>query len=185
MYGIADNLNSLDMALITCPECGKAVSNEAKVCPSCGYPVAERRVVAETAAAAGIPLTGDLDTPLLQVRPSWWNYGWHLLFFFLLIPLIVAIYRRYSFVIRIYPDRVTIVEGFWSKESSEFFIRDIRAVDVRQGIWDRMVGIGDVLISTAATVEAAESARGVPDPNRIKEVLISLRQQTPSESALS
>lgn len=27
------------MALIDCPECGKKVSDMAKACPSCGYPV--------------------------------------------------------------------------------------------------------------------------------------------------
>lgn len=28
------------MALITCPECGKQVSNSASSCPNCGYPIA-------------------------------------------------------------------------------------------------------------------------------------------------
>ena len=28
------------MALITCPECGKKVSDLAKTCPDCGYPIA-------------------------------------------------------------------------------------------------------------------------------------------------
>ena len=27
-----------DMALISCPECGKMISDKAKFCPSCGYP---------------------------------------------------------------------------------------------------------------------------------------------------
>ncbi len=27
------------MALVTCPECGKSVSDTAKMCPSCGYPL--------------------------------------------------------------------------------------------------------------------------------------------------
>lgn len=27
------------MALIKCPECGKEVSNVAKLCPNCGYPI--------------------------------------------------------------------------------------------------------------------------------------------------
>ena len=29
------------MALIKCPECEKEVSNSAKMCPNCGYPIAE------------------------------------------------------------------------------------------------------------------------------------------------
>ena len=27
------------MALITCPECGKEVSDKATACPNCGYPI--------------------------------------------------------------------------------------------------------------------------------------------------
>ena len=79
---------------------------------------------------------------------------------------------------RIYSDRVAIEEGFWSKETSEFFIKDIRSIDVKPGIWGRMVGIGDVTISTAATVDAAEEAHGVAQPKRIKERLISQRQSS-------
>ncbi|MCG3147508.1 MAG: hypothetical protein PCFJNLEI_00948 [Verrucomicrobiae bacterium] len=161
------------MPLIACPDCGKPVSTAAVACPVCGYPVAER-----VAAAAATPPV-DLQAVLLEVRPSWWTFGWHLLFAWLVIPLLVALYRRHSFVCRIYADRVSIEDGFFSKETSEFFIKDIRAVDVRQGLWGRMVGIGDVTISTAAAVEAAEVLRGVPQPNRIKDLLITQRQQTP------
>jgi uncharacterized membrane protein YdbT with pleckstrin-like domain len=106
------------------------------------------------------------------------NFGWHLLFFWLLIPLFIALYWRHSFVMRIYTDRVSVEEGFWSRESSEFFIKDIRTIDVWQGIWGRLVGIGDITISTAASVDAAEEARGVSQPKRIKELLIAQRQQS-------
>lgn len=103
-----------------------------------------------------------------------------MLFFWLLVPLFIALYRRHSFVMRIYSDRVSIEEGFWAKECSEFFIKDIRAIDVRQGIWGRLVGIGDITISTAATMEAAEAALGVSRPKQIKELLIAQRQQSTS-----
>ena len=168
------------MALIACPECAKEVSTEAKVCPSCGYPVSESERLANSPPKSSSSALEGVDTQQIQleVRPSWWNFGWHLLFCWLLVPLFIALYRRHSFVMRIYRDRVSVQEGFWSNESSEFFIKDIRSIDVRQGVWGRMVGIGDVTISTAATVDAAEEARGVADPNRIKELLISLRQQS-------
>lgn len=168
------------MALIACPECSNQVSTEARVCPACGFPLAERRDVTSLSpsAQAGVVDAVGAQSVLMEVHPSWWNFGWHLLFFWLLVPLLIALYRRYSFVMRIYSDRVSVEEGFWSKESSEFFIKDIRSIDVRQGVWGRLVGIGDVTISTAATVDAAEEARGVPQPKRIKELLISQRQQS-------
>jgi uncharacterized membrane protein YdbT with pleckstrin-like domain len=170
------------MALIACPECGNQISTEAKACPTCGYPVAERSASAPASASPAPPASAvdavGTQSVLLEVRPSWWNFAWHLVFFWLLVPLLIALYRRHSFVMRIYSDRVSVEEGFWSKESSEFFIKDIRSIDVRQGMWGRLVGIGDVTISTAATVDAAEEARGVPQPKRIKELLILQRQQS-------
>jgi membrane protein YdbS with pleckstrin-like domain len=170
------------MALITCPECGNQVSTEANACPSCGYPVAQREhsdpVSLPPATQATAVASVGAQSVLLEVRPSWWTFGWHLLFFWLLVPLLVALYRRHSFVMRIYTDRISVEEGFFAKETSEFFIKDIRSVDVRQGVWGRLVGIGDVTISTAATVDAAEEARGVPHPNRIKDLLIAQRQQS-------
>jgi membrane protein YdbS with pleckstrin-like domain len=145
--------------------------------------LAERGIPAEPTAdpssAANDADSVDAQPVLLEVRPSWWNFGWHLVFCWLIVPLLIALYRRHCFRMRIYADRVSVEQGFWTKESSEFFIKDIRSVDVRQGVWGRLVGIGDVTISTAASVDAAEEAFGVPDPNRIKELLISRRQRSP------
>src|SRR5438477_13014573 len=98
------------MALISCPECGKQVSTEARVCPGCGYPLAERSrpsaTVPTPAAQDGALKAVEAQTVLMEVRPSWWNFGWHLLFFWLVVPLLIALYRRHSFVMRIYSDRV-------------------------------------------------------------------------------
>src|ERR1041385_3189602 len=169
------------MALISCPECGKQVPTEAKFCPGCGFPRAGRSRPAAapaTAISSGALQGVETQAVLMEVRPSWWNFGWHLVFFWLVVPLLLALYRRHSFVMRIYSDRVSVEEGFWSKETGEFFLKDTRSIDVRQGVWGRLANIGDVTISTAATVDAAEVARGVPEPNRIKELLISQRQQS-------
>lgn len=167
------------MALITCPECGKNVSTEAKACPACGYPIAGNTKVPTAPGAPAAPdMAVNTQTVLLVVKPSWWNFAWYLLFAWLLVPLIIAIYRRSAFIMRIYSDRVSVEEGLWAIETSEFFIKDIRSIDVRQGIWGRMADIGDVTISTAATLDAAEVARGVPHPNHIKELLISQRQKS-------
>jgi uncharacterized membrane protein YdbT with pleckstrin-like domain len=157
-------------------------------------------VDAKSGGKAPIPVSEEI---LLKVRPSWWNFSWHwvvlliaVLVLFFLVPrdywnvgwLVIgtwllfstlhSLYHRKSFVMRIYSDRVTIVEGFLSLEISEFFIRDIRSIDVRQSVWGRIVNIGDLTISTSATSEASEVAEGVPGPNRIKDLLITRRRQS-------
>jgi len=49
-------------------------------------------------------------------------------------------------------EAITLERGLLSKSYREFDARDIRSVEIDQGILARMVGIGDLTISTAATV---------------------------------
>ena len=155
------------MALIDCPECGKQVSTAAATCPSCGFPVAAQ------AAQAAQPAH---DTLLAEVRPSWWRFFWHLCFCWLIVPLIVAWCRRASVILRIYPGRVTLERGLLSKSYREFMARDIRSIEIDQGLMARMVGIGDLTISTAATVDADEEIEGIPDPKALRDLILAQRQ---------
>lgn len=51
------------MALITCPECGKQVSNMSKSCPNCGFPIS-----LETNDIIRIKIDNDPQCPGYQVR---------------------------------------------------------------------------------------------------------------------
>ena len=112
---------------------------------------------------------------LAEVRPSWWNYFWHLFFFFLIVPPIIAAFRRATVVLRIYSGRITIERGLFSKCYQDFLPRDIRSIDVDQSFLGRIFGIGDLTISTAATVEASEKIEGIPDPIGVKELILAQR----------
>lgn len=161
------------MPLINCPECGKQVSTEAPACPSCGFPVAEKLGSGEPVAySATAPAADEL---LAEVRPSCWNYFWHWFFFFLIVPPIVAACRRASTILRIYPNRITLERGLFSKCYQDYLPRDIRSIDIDQGFLARLVGIGDITISTAATAEASEKIEGIPDPKGIRELILKQR----------
>ena len=152
------------MALTSCPECSRQVSSSAATCPACGYPIAQ--AVAEASS----------DELLAEVRPSWWRYfGW-LLFFWLLIPLLVAWLKRCSVRLRIYPGRVTLTRGLLSKTERELFMRDIRSIDIDQSFLGRLVNIGDLAISSAASSDATEHVQGVRDPERIRDIIVAQRQ---------
>jgi uncharacterized membrane protein YdbT with pleckstrin-like domain len=92
------------------------------------------------------------------------------------VPLIVAWWRRASVVLRIYPGRITLERGLVSKCYREFMARDIRSIDIDQGLLARIVGIGDLTISTAATVDPAEEIEGIPDPKTIRDLILAQRQ---------
>jgi len=163
------------MALVNCPECAKQVSTEAQACPACGYPIAAKQAQPQAAPPTGGPLPVAQTEVLAEVRPSWWGYFWHLFFFWLIIPPIVAYFRRASTVLRIYPQRITVERGILSKCYQDFNPRDIRSIDVDQSFFQRLVGVGTLTLSTSATVEAAEHIRSIPDPRGVRDLILAQR----------
>ena len=155
------------MALINCPECSHQVSTLAKTCPQCGFPLAEHVTANQVTSI----------TPLLEVRPSWWNYFWYLFFAWLLIPWLIAWLQRRSSILRVYVDRISWEQGILTKATQEFFIKDIRSLEVNQSFWGRIIGVGDLTISTAATVDAADAVEGIPHPTQVKDLIIAQRQR--------
>ena len=157
------------MPIIACPECGREVSTAAKSCPACGFPVAEKQPAPVSASLAS-------DELLAEVRPSWWRYFWWLCFAWLIVPFIVAWVKRSATVLRIYRQRITLERGLLNKCEREFFMRDVRAIDIDQSLIGRMVGIGDITISTAASADGTERVEGVPNPQGIRDLIIAQRQ---------
>jgi hypothetical protein len=161
------------MPLIECPDCGKPVSTEAHACPNCGYPVAEK--LAQKPAADGTSPAAHAAQPLAQVRPSWWGYFWHLFFFWLIVPPIIAYFHRNSTLLRIFPERVTVARGLLTKCYRDYNPLDIRSVDIDQTFFQRLVGIGDLAISTAASAEGAEQIKSIPDPMGVRDLILAQR----------
>ncbi len=115
---------------------------------------------------------------LLEARPSWWKFFWHLLFFWLLlIPLAVALWKRASLVLRVYDDRISLRRGLFGREVRDVFIADVRTIEVRQSFLQRLVGIGDLEIDTAAADEDEITAAGLPRPQAIKDLILRQRRQ--------
>lgn len=162
------------MPLITCPECGKPVSTEAHACPACGYPVAEKQS-AQAKGADSVDAATAQGELLAEIRPSWWGFFWYLFFFWLLVPPVIAYFRRASTVLRIYQARVTVERGIFSKCYQDYNPRDIRSIDVDQTLLQRIVGIGNLTLSTAATVEAAEELKSIPDPTGVRDMILAQR----------
>ncbi|HWI59123.1 MAG TPA: PH domain-containing protein [Bacillota bacterium] len=162
------------MALITCPECGKPVSTSAHACPACGYPIAEALAQKPATEQTALPVAAQGQV-LAEVRPSWWGFFWYLFFFWLLVPPLIAYFRRAGTVLRIYPDRIRVERGLLSKCYQDLNPRDIRSIDVDQSFLQRLVGIGDLTVSTSATVEAAEELKSIPDPNGVRDLILAQR----------
>ena len=63
----------------------------------------------------------------------------------------------------------------FSKCYQDYLPCDIRSIDIDQSLLARMANIGDITISTAATAEASEKIEGIPDPKRIRELILAQR----------
>lgn len=60
--------------------------------------------------------------------------------------------------------------GLLNKEHSEISISRIRAIRVKQSFFDRIFGVGEISIYTAGD-NPEIVARGMPDPNSIRELI--------------
>ena len=91
------------------------------------------------------------------------------------MPPIVAYFRRASTVLRIFPDRITLERGLLSKCYQDYNPRDIRSIDIDQSFFQRLVGVGDLTISTAATAEGSEQIKSIPDPMGVRDLILAQR----------
>ncbi|MHA2621798.1 MAG: PH domain-containing protein [bacterium JZ-2024 1] len=126
--------------------------------------------------------TGKTDeVPILEVRPSAWCFFWHWVFFFLVVPLLIAWIRRASLTLSVYEDRVALRTGFLSRDVREIYVTDIQTLEIKQTFFQRLVNVGTVMISSAGEGGYEIVAPCVPHPFQIKDVLT--RQRRTSRSA--
>ena len=70
----------------------------------------------------------------------------------------------------VYENEIMFEKGLLSKERSEVNISIVRTVRVKQSFFNRIFGVGTVEIFTAGD-NPEIVARGMPDPNRIRELI--------------
>jgi len=75
----------------------------------------------------------------------------------------------------VFENEILFEKGLLSKERSEVSITIVRTVRIKQSFFNRIFGVGTVEIFTAGDTPEIV-AKGMPDPNRIRE-LIKMGQQ--------
>lgn len=70
----------------------------------------------------------------------------------------------------VFENEIMFEKGLLSKERSEVNIDIVRTVRVKQSFFNRIFGVGEVQIFTAGD-NPEIVARGMPDPNRIRELI--------------
>ena len=114
---------------------------------------------------------------IYKARPSWWNYVWLFAFGWLIFPIFIAVWQRYSELLRITNRQVILETGILNKDIREIFISDIRAVDIEQRFYQRLLGYGDIKFASAGTDRYELSAKGIARPNYVRDLVNSLRRK--------
>jgi uncharacterized membrane protein YdbT with pleckstrin-like domain len=99
------------------------------------------------------------------------------LFFWLVIPVFVAIWKKFSLVLKVTEDKVIIEKGILSKKKKEVFASDVRTIDIEKSMLQRMFGIGDIKIAAAGTGGYEDVAYGMANPEEIKEAIDNRRRK--------
>jgi len=134
------------------------------------------------------------ETILYQTRPSWlYYYALYCIgiiiaalfhqagdleaagFLVLVFAGIVMVFRfRHLFTIT--SDRIIARAGLIARNTNEIQLRHIRAVSVRQGVIERILGVGTLVFLSAAEGAATVVFKGVRDPFGLKERIRSVQE---------
>ena len=112
---------------------------------------------------------------LLEARPSWWNFVVYLLFFWLIIPLLIVLWKRAYLKLQVYTDRIVLEKGVLTRNMTEVYISDIRTVNITQTLLQRIFKVGNISIASAGISGYEEVAKGMPNPLKIRELIIEQR----------
>ncbi len=177
---------------VTCPACGDInIVRDA--------PIASGKT--DRAAAAGYPPDFGPEAEVIRVRPAmlrarpmsflglWALFlasavgaflllamppaaiGCAVIALICLIALLVWKIRTMHDRLRITTRRIVDRTGLLSKNTSEILIKDIRHVAIRQTFWQRVWGVGELAISSAADDGVEIFMRDVPKPDDVKRVI--------------
>ena len=172
-------------ALAPCPDCFELISKRAAACPKCGAQLKE--VVAGSLPSERRPTKAAVDISkekeLAHYRPDGMNFFWGILFGIITLPILLGFIILPSILIVMYcthykvtTHRIIIQTGLLSKSQKEIWIRDMRGASFEQGLWQRIVGVGNIAIGTAATAGTEIKMNGVKNPKAAVDLINSLRE---------
>ena len=162
--------------LVPCPDCFSPISRRAAVCPKCGAVLSKEGITQPGGDGA--------DEKVCAVfHPSAINYLGLILLGILTIPLVIGLILLLAVIVvikctsyELTTRRIIVRKGLIAKYQDEIWIKDMRAVNLKQGVWQRIFGIGDIEIGTAASAGTEIRIAGIANPSEIVKKINSLRK---------
>jgi len=112
----------------------------------------------------------------LSVRYTapWWTVA------VALIPVVVIMLKRCSTEFIVKHDEVTMEKGLFAKNSVEIGMPQIRTIEVRQTVFQRMLGIGDIMIASSGTDTYEIIVSGIEQPKELRDVIQGFQRKAAS-----
>lgn len=105
----------------------------------------------------------------IAYRPAWRSFYKYWLFCWLIFPVFVIVWKRYSSALIVTPDTLICKKGIFNVKSTEVALEYIQSVEIKQSIAERLLMVGTIFAGTAATQGYEIKFRGAPCPHRITE----------------
>lgn len=163
--------------LFPCPDCFALISKRAAACPKCG-------AVLSSTIRSIAPSSGNIsDEQTCSVyHPSAISYLGEIVLGILTLPIVIGLpILLYVIVVIKYTSyeltthRIIVRKGMISKYQDEIWIKDMRGVNLKQDLWQRIVGVGDIEIGTAASAGTEIRIAGIKNPAAVVKAINSLR----------
>ena len=87
----------------------------------------------------------------------------------MLVLVAVIVYRYHVWTFTIRGDTIESCRGIIGRDVQSIRVQDLRNVNVRQTIWQRLLGVGDVEFSSAGGAGVEVTFYGVTDPLGVKD----------------
>jgi uncharacterized membrane protein YdbT with pleckstrin-like domain len=170
---------------VRCPQCGNDAQQGATFCARCGTRLFAPKPanVREYALAVYRPslwyyangfLVGGIVAAaggrFLYVKQEPWQAGMSLIALGALM-FIVTIVRSRTINWNLTSDRLIEKRGLVASRRREMELADIRSVEVSQRVMQRLLGLGDVTIASAASADYAIRLAHIGDPNLAAETI--------------
>lgn len=115
-------------------------------------------------------------------RSQPWRYLFHLLLFpVFLVGLFLFVrwwFASYSDRLVLTNDEVAYIKGVFNTSLTEVRLSDIRAVEVEQSFWGKLVDIGTVRIASAGSDGWEIDIAGLPSPGKVRRIINEGRHAT-------
>lgn len=185
---ISEQTSSTSQQYKNCPYCGEQILSIAKKCKHCG------EFLNHVPQSAQLQEKSVTQKSIVQETVLWEGYPSHLYYlvdyiiggllilsvFGIVIGLIVigyAILAQRSKRFTITSQRVTSTEGIFSRNVHEVVIKDIRNINFKQNIIERLVGLGSIEVGTAGTAGIEVRFAGIPESQKVKDMISKLKDQ--------